>query len=487
MKRADFCKLIAGVFGVCLMSYNAVAATIVISQVYYDPIGTESGGEAIELYNPNTFSVNLYGYTIKTESSEKDVLFGVNHIIAAKGYFLVTDFGWDSFKDNKSWVSADYEETMNMYNSDSGIALVNTNGTIIDAVGWGDANFIATGLYETEPALSVKSGEVLLRINNTDTDNNKNDFIVSAAEFHNRFSDGNKQVGNADNNIVNNNNSNLSNNDSAANNGSFINNENLSFGENHVEKINLQLVVNNSNPAIESIALDDDDQLIEGIQIQPEPNQNKTVGVHVMSSDANGADDLQSMTMLVITDHVEEITLVKNQTIDSTKAMFVGNFSLASMIAAKDYSVTFILHDKQNGQDQKTISFSYLSLVAFSFDSNQLVIPVTANQTVNISGDQDFSTTNKPTLKNIGNVPLQFGFASNGLTNNGNIIAVDSLQYKLGNLGLAHQFGNAVAVDEDTIVEPNDLTSFDLSFQLPAILSQGIYSGDITVYAVASD
>ena len=248
MKAEYLCKWVVFLVLLVVTSYAAIADTLQISQVYYDSIGTESGGEAIELYNPNNFAVNLSGYSIRTESADKDITFGNNHIIPKKGYFLVADIGWSTLKDNNSWVNADYEETMNMYNTDSGIALVDRASSIVDAVGWGDKSLINDGLYETEPSLGVKTGYTLLR--NKDTNNNKNDFIESLPQFRNNFF-----ITNSSNSLNNQNSLNLSN------------------GNN----VSITLFINNTAPFIDEISLTDDNEVTAGIQILPIAGKNKTV------------------------------------------------------------------------------------------------------------------------------------------------------------------------------------------------------------------
>lgn len=152
-----------------------------IHQILYDPTSTETGGEAIELYNNEDYDISLDGWTISTSVSDQDVTFPKNATINAKSYFLVADIGWKATKDAE-WRNADYEETITLPNTDSGIALKNKNGTIIDAVGWGDATKIKTGLFNGSPAKLVKEGYTLIRVSNTG--NNLNDFVEQPAEFN---------------------------------------------------------------------------------------------------------------------------------------------------------------------------------------------------------------------------------------------------------------------------------------------------------------
>ena len=73
---------------------------ILISQVLYDPINSETYGEAIELFNPSNLAVNISGYIIKTSSSDHDATLPKNTFIPANSYFLLTDTNFDQYKDN---------------------------------------------------------------------------------------------------------------------------------------------------------------------------------------------------------------------------------------------------------------------------------------------------------------------------------------------------------------------------------------------------
>ena len=78
---------------------NTVLGNLYIEKVYYDPAQTESGGEAIQLYNYGTADVYLKGWVIETESSKRDVVLS-DTTIKAKSYFLIADTGWSEKKDN---------------------------------------------------------------------------------------------------------------------------------------------------------------------------------------------------------------------------------------------------------------------------------------------------------------------------------------------------------------------------------------------------
>ena len=170
---------------IALLVFLPVAhANIVISQVLYDPVGTESGGEAVELRNDGAAAANISNWVLATETSATDATISAGTLLAAGATYLIADAGWNASKDNPRWRAADREETITLANSDSGVALKDSSGTIIDAVGWGAAADIKAGLFEGTPAKQVAAGKALVR--QKDTDNNVADFTEGDPLF---FSD----------------------------------------------------------------------------------------------------------------------------------------------------------------------------------------------------------------------------------------------------------------------------------------------------------
>jgi hypothetical protein len=175
MKKTSILKILF-----IILMLPKFASAVYINQVLYDPSGSESTTEAIELYNPASFDVDISGWIIATETSMKDAVIPANSILPAKGHYLIADQGWNSSKDS-AWRTADHEEKITMNNDNSGIALTLSNGTFVDAVGWGSSAEIKNNLYEGSPASDVKEGKVLLR--NQDTDDNSNDFTEAVPDF----------------------------------------------------------------------------------------------------------------------------------------------------------------------------------------------------------------------------------------------------------------------------------------------------------------
>ena len=135
------------IFILLIIILTTTANAVWINQVYYDPAGSETYGEALELYNPLNESVDISEWIIWTTSSEKDAIIPKDTFIEPNGYFLIADQKWSEEKDNETWRNADLEEKITLKNTNGGVAIQDNVGNIIDAVGWGDEEEIPEGLF----------------------------------------------------------------------------------------------------------------------------------------------------------------------------------------------------------------------------------------------------------------------------------------------------------------------------------------------------
>ncbi len=157
-----------------------VQAQVVIEQVYPNPAGTESGGEAILLRNTAGNPVSLENWTLATMASARDVVFPAI-TLEPNQLFLVADTGWKEKRDDLAWREADLEETITLANEDGGIAIIDNAGNTVDTVGWGDPANMRTPLFMGIPAPTPPQQKALARVANSR--NNAQDFIVAEPDF----------------------------------------------------------------------------------------------------------------------------------------------------------------------------------------------------------------------------------------------------------------------------------------------------------------
>ncbi|MFC1775194.1 lamin tail domain-containing protein, partial [Nanoarchaeota archaeon] len=170
----------ATIYAIIILLLTIAANAVVINQVLYSPSSTDSGGEAVELVNNNNQAVDISNWYLKTETSSKDAIVPEGTMLNSNQSYLIADVGWSEVKEN-FWRQADHEEAITMSNTNAGVALVNSDDVIVDAVGWGSAAEINEGLYEGTPHSGVTRGSSLLRLQNTN--DNVEDFIESIPFF----------------------------------------------------------------------------------------------------------------------------------------------------------------------------------------------------------------------------------------------------------------------------------------------------------------
>lgn len=433
-------------FPVIVAAENAV----IISQVIYSPSGTNSGGEAVELYNPLAFSVNISNWVVATETSLTDAMLPQGAMICGGCYYLVADANWSNAKDDAGWPNADYEEAITLANSDAGVALKDSNGTAMDAVGWGNPAGIGSGLFEGSPHSGSSAGNSLMRktVNGSyaDSSNNSGDFIDSAPNFRNSSSV------------------------SAAAKG----------GE-----IAVMIVVGGSAPVISSLAiLVDDDSFITGNQIVPVPGNNRTVSIEATVHDSNGAPDIASVAIAF---NGSVFAMSKKAEVNSTAAVYSASLNLSSSFPAGSYAIAAIAVDNSGHNSSSNATFNYLSLTAVEIDSSSVVFFAEPGGTYEISGDDSVSTVSNITLTNEGNVLLDFNIWATNFTSGSSLIEASRLRYAFnGNYNDASSAGvmSNSKVQKDINLKPGARTGLSLMLDVPMAASSGNYSGRISLVAV---
>ena len=117
-----------------LCALQGASAGVVIQQVLYDPNGTESGGEAVELKNVGSVPIDISGWVLSTDNSASDARIPEGVVLLPNEGFLVADEGWDDLKDDPDWRPANHLEKITLGNSKGFVAL--RDGDVqVDAVG----------------------------------------------------------------------------------------------------------------------------------------------------------------------------------------------------------------------------------------------------------------------------------------------------------------------------------------------------------------
>ncbi len=379
-----------------LLPQVEAGGSLLITQVLYNPLGSESGGEAVELYNPTESAVNLSGWFLSTETSDTDVAFPASAVIRPDGYFLVTDAGWGTAKDDAGWPGSDHEELLTLNNLDSGVALVH-NATIMDAVGWGDVLGIEPGLFEGIPATLVAEGKALRRQqdagNYSDTADNSADFASATPAWHNSSTRGSSSFS------------------------SWI--------------IQLAVTILNSAPSVTKVILLSDDLDETGIQLAPKPKELSVLKIQAEVYDPDGAGDLKAVSADAAGVSSQ---LSYNTTINNTHALYNGTLEFPHYVAPGTYDVRVTGEDYGNKTAENFGQFQYLELLALELDTTTLALQTSNGELTSATGDSSMDTPLSPTLRNTGNIPLDLRISATDLVGEQATIPADSLGYGAGNL-----------------------------------------------------
>jgi hypothetical protein len=158
-------------------------APVVISEVQAGLAG-DNTHEFIELYNRTAQPVDLRGWALwyRLPTSREDLFiyrWQQSAIIPPYGHYLLTYDGLDV------GIPADAAYDENALNLNAGgLQLRQTDGKVIDSLGWGDA---PEGFYEGSPAPKLENGSALERLpgasagNGLDSDDNAADFALGAS------------------------------------------------------------------------------------------------------------------------------------------------------------------------------------------------------------------------------------------------------------------------------------------------------------------
>jgi len=171
---------------------------IVISEIQV--YGQTAKDEFIKLYNPTNNSINVSNWKLskKTASGSESNLvssFAEGTIIPAHSDFLIThktDYQGTQTA-NYTYSGASYSVAIN-----NTVILKNNEDIVIDKVGFGEAID-----FENTPTNNPENGQSIKRINNEDTDNNKNDFTTDQNNIQEPTTNPtSNMINNQDNNAV---------------------------------------------------------------------------------------------------------------------------------------------------------------------------------------------------------------------------------------------------------------------------------------------
>jgi hypothetical protein len=158
----------------------SAAEHLVINEVKTGGTTSTLSDEFVEIYNPCASDVTVSGWSLghfaATGTTETTIAkLATPMSIAGHGYLLIasTACGCKSLADQTYTTGA-------FAAGGGGVGLRDANGTLIDAMGYGDGT--SNGFVEDKPAAApAADGSVARHPNGVDTNHNQNDFAVTAS------------------------------------------------------------------------------------------------------------------------------------------------------------------------------------------------------------------------------------------------------------------------------------------------------------------
>jgi hypothetical protein len=155
----------------CAIAARTAAAAVLVNEILYDPDGSDSGLEFVELINTGTAAVCLDGYVLMAGDGARQGSWSARwrgapaDTIEAGGLYVVAELDVPE---------AQAYAQLGLQNGPDGCALVRDEASL-DVVGWGPLQYAE--YYEGAPAPDVASGASLARVpDGRDTGDNSADF-----------------------------------------------------------------------------------------------------------------------------------------------------------------------------------------------------------------------------------------------------------------------------------------------------------------------
>jgi len=426
---------------------DSALAEVLITEVLYDPVTSESDSEFVELYNTGDTSVDISGWSLNTTSQQAAI--PANTILAPATYYLIADIDnsgvWPA-----DWPQPDLADEISLTNTNSGVKLLDSNHNSVDAVGWGNP---AEGLYTGTAHTHVPEGESLARKQQSSTfiqtRNNSYDFLAALPIPQS------SRAGNPD--------------------------------EPQKELI-IHASVEGNIPKIDSFSIIQDDKPDAGIQINPLPGKLRNLTLSAVVSDMDGIEDIASVRL---TAKGAAIALEEKINLNITSSRYEATLPMGFYLPAGAYNLSLTATDSSGLTATKDLSFEYLSIVAFEIDTSEITLEGLSGRSADAIGDLDLSTPGSPTLRNLGNTPLDFRLSATDLDSGSSIIPANSLRYSFLDSDFGCSLSGALS-QTPTLKEVNllpgqqSLREFSLRLTIPTGTRAGSYQGSLYISGVAS-
>ena len=433
MYNKKFCLIV----WLCLVFLIARSAdAIVINEIMYNPDGTDTSREWIELYNNEALDVDISEWKLY----ENDVNHGLtvsqgDLIIPCNEYAVITDNADSFLLDYPDFNKTLIDTTFSLGNLGELICIKDNSLTLVDCVDY-------------LPSWGADGNSKSLERKNPDQESNEDNWAESISE---------KGTPGSENSV------------------SSISSEPNPTAE--PKTISIYVNVIGQKPSINNISISPDYYNTEGFQVMPNAGENKEITISVVVGDDDSIDNIVSVTTTI---NSNEIELLRKETISEYEAIYEGKANMSFYDAPGTYTIEVKTIDSSSSEEIKTSEFEYLELLAVDINFDTLNFDeITTGTNKSLDGSSGL------TIQNIGNLVSDLEISGTDLTTGEEIINISNLQYQFSASSFVPLLNNPAIADINLIYGESSYENMNLKLHIPEETKIGSYSGSITITAIA--
>ncbi|MDD5086352.1 MAG: lamin tail domain-containing protein [Candidatus Nanoarchaeia archaeon] len=411
-------KIFFGIFS-ALLFLNTVNA-VIINEIMYDPNGTDTGREWIELYNNNDFDVNISEWKLfESEVNHKLTAFQGSDILNKKEYLIIADNPEQFLNDYPGFGETIIESSFSLSNTGEIICIKDNTFQTINCVDY-SSELLANGDGKTIEFSGTEWMESLVYYG---TPGMENSVYSSGLEI----------------------------------------NQNT-----------MQIYANVISGGIEikDINISPDYYENEGFQIMPNAAIYKDITISAIVENKDEGN-ISSVSVL-FKDTTFEMT--KIQDLNEYEHIYQINLSMNFYDNPGIYEV-FLKAESSSSNTNKTAEFEYLKLMAIELSSNEINFG-------NMVKGKNSSVSDAIILSNIGNVFSDIEMNGKAFTSGESFLGIDNLYYKTENSDFIRFSSLPFMAGIDLECKEESSKSLEFKLYIPENTKSGNYSSSLSITAI---
>ncbi len=396
------------------------ANAVIINEIMYDPEGTDTGREWIELYNNNDFDVNISEWKLfEAGVNHKLTIFQGNDILTKNDYLVIADNPVKFLEDYSNFTRTIVESSFSLSNTGEIICMKDNNLQLIDCVDYSSKLF-ANGNGKTIEFSGTEWMESIVYYGTPGTEN---------SVF-------------------------------------------LQYPEINQNSMQIYANVLSGGIEIKNITVSPDYYEEEGFQIMPNPGTEKDITISALVLN-NGEGNISSVSVLF-----------KNATFEMTKIQDLNGYEYIYQInlSMNFYDVSGIYEillkaESSSSKANKTAEFEYLKLMAIELNSNEINFG-------SLLKGKNSSASDPIIISNIGNVFSDIEMNVRAFTNGESFLGIENFYYKTEDSDFISFSESSFMAGIDLECNEESSKSLEFKLYIPENTKSGNYSSSLAITAI---